>query len=603
MLHLYLRLVRKHIDCQRLFLLVNESDPFIERLDSVSGEYLTSSGPLVKKPGESITLSCSASGFYMNNYWMHWIRQKPGSGLEWIGGIYSSSTVAAQSLKDQFLITTDYSNNLLHLEIKSQNEDTAVYFCARGPQFNVKAMVMHMSTSRRDRFPSMLTIESKILLFIFVVILSKQGIHCNDFPLDQSPAVTKKTGENQKPGKALQWIGMIDSGSSISSSGYLIYAESMKNHFTMSEDVSQSTQYLEIKSLKEEDTAYVLPLSQFVPESGSFLTIGCLATGFSPADSLTFSWKDSDGKKESTFVEYPAFGKDGDYTKISHLRVEKGKWDPDKPYTCVASNSLGNKDSLVPAPLPELNGSVFLTAPSKKDLDNGNATFTCLAQMFSPQNHAFKWYRDDVELTTGIDSFSKSQRDGSETTHSAMSILQMDAENWKPIQKIKCVFEHKTGNVEKEVEHTAQECSTVEVRIVPPSTEDMLIKKVGDLTCVASGSPGFKAIEMKVNGRLVSNASMTETERTKTEVVHKVRVNRSDWINAIYTCTVEHKDEPGPKTSTYTRESAWLVWIEHPLYEVFDADDSGITSTAITFIFLFLITLFYSIAATFVKVK
>ncbi|XP_051994407.1 uncharacterized protein LOC127652326 [Xyrauchen texanus] len=42
-------------------------------------------------------------------------------------------------------------------------------------------------------------------------------------------------------------------------------------------------------------------------------------------------------------------------------------------------------------------------------------------------------------------------------------------------------------------------------------------------------------------------------------------------------------------------ESAWLVWIEHPLYEAVDTDDSGIENTAVTFVFLFLITLFYSI--------
>jgi len=42
--------------------------------------------------------------------------------------------------------------------------------------------------------------------------------------------------------------------------------------------------------------------------------------------------------------------------------------------------------------------------------------------------------------------------------------------------------------------------------------------------------------------------------------------------------------------------------MEHPLFEPIDTDDSGISNTALTFVFLFLITLFYSIGATFVKV-
>uniref|UniRef100_A0A8C2DJ24 Ig-like domain-containing protein n=1 Tax=Cyprinus carpio TaxID=7962 RepID=A0A8C2DJ24_CYPCA len=78
---------------------------------------LTSSDSVVKKPGESVTLSCTVSGFSMN-YWMHWICQKPGKALEWIGYIDSgTSTTLAHSLQGQFSISTD--------------TNTAVYYCAR----------------------------------------------------------------------------------------------------------------------------------------------------------------------------------------------------------------------------------------------------------------------------------------------------------------------------------------------------------------------------------------------------------------------------------------------------------------------------------------
>ncbi len=39
-------------------------------------------------------------------------------------------------------------------------------------------------------------------------------------------------------------------------------------------------------------------------------------------DSLTFKWKDS--KEDlSEFVQYPAFGPEGDKIKISHMRIKK----------------------------------------------------------------------------------------------------------------------------------------------------------------------------------------------------------------------------------------------------------------------------------------
>ncbi len=93
---------------------------------------------MVKKPGESVTLSCTVSGISMSSNWMHWIRQKPGKGLEWIGYIDTgTSTTFAQSLQGQFSITKDTSKNMLYLEVKSlKTEDTAVYYCARDSQYD-----------------------------------------------------------------------------------------------------------------------------------------------------------------------------------------------------------------------------------------------------------------------------------------------------------------------------------------------------------------------------------------------------------------------------------------------------------------------------------
>uniref|UniRef100_A0A9J8AKY9 Immunoglobulin heavy variable 1-1 n=1 Tax=Cyprinus carpio carpio TaxID=630221 RepID=A0A9J8AKY9_CYPCA len=101
------------------------------------GESLTSSDSVVKKPGESVTLSCTVSGFSVSSYWMGWIRQKPGKALEWIGRISGSTVYYAQSLQGQFSITTDTSKNMLYLEVKSlKTDDTAVYYCARESLLN-----------------------------------------------------------------------------------------------------------------------------------------------------------------------------------------------------------------------------------------------------------------------------------------------------------------------------------------------------------------------------------------------------------------------------------------------------------------------------------
>ena len=54
----------------------------------------------------------------------------------------------------------------------------------------------------------------------------------------------------QKPGNALEWIGWMNTGRNSAT-----YADSMRDHFVMTEDVSTSTQFLQAKSLRAEDTA------------------------------------------------------------------------------------------------------------------------------------------------------------------------------------------------------------------------------------------------------------------------------------------------------------------------------------------------------------
>nr|NDP11931.1 immunoglobulin mu heavy chain [Bos taurus]NDP12546.1 immunoglobulin mu heavy chain [Bos taurus] len=95
---------------------------------------LRESGPSLVKPSQTLSLTCTVSGFSLSSNGVVWVRQAPGKALEWVGGISSNGgTCLNPALKSRLSITKDNSKSQISLSVSSVTiDDTATYYCAKG---------------------------------------------------------------------------------------------------------------------------------------------------------------------------------------------------------------------------------------------------------------------------------------------------------------------------------------------------------------------------------------------------------------------------------------------------------------------------------------
>nr|NDP09878.1 immunoglobulin mu heavy chain [Bos taurus] len=94
---------------------------------------LRESGPSLVKPSQTLSLTCTVSGFSLSSYNVDWVRQAPGKALECLGDISRSGrTDYNPALKSRLSITKDNSKSQVFLSLSSvTTEDTATYYCAK----------------------------------------------------------------------------------------------------------------------------------------------------------------------------------------------------------------------------------------------------------------------------------------------------------------------------------------------------------------------------------------------------------------------------------------------------------------------------------------
>nr|NDP06061.1 immunoglobulin mu heavy chain [Bos taurus]NDP10529.1 immunoglobulin mu heavy chain [Bos taurus] len=94
---------------------------------------LRESGPSLMKPSQTLSLTCTVSGFSLSSYDVGWVRQAPGKALECLGSVGAGGTATYNpALKSRLSITKDNSKSQVFLSLSTVTvDDTATYYCAK----------------------------------------------------------------------------------------------------------------------------------------------------------------------------------------------------------------------------------------------------------------------------------------------------------------------------------------------------------------------------------------------------------------------------------------------------------------------------------------
>ncbi|KAF6734551.1 Ig mu chain C region, partial [Oryzias melastigma] len=212
---------------------------------------------------------------------------------------------------------------------------------------------------------------------------------------------------------------------------------------------------------------HVFPLIPCGSPSGDTVTLGCIATGFTPS-SLKFSWKLGTDSLENV-TQYPSILENDKYLGISQVQVSRQDWDAKKTFQCVATHQ--SQDILA-----DVKNTIFIKPPAAGISGPLLSVQMLQLRTFSVYNYltvelnicenilSVEWQQNNQQLTRIQPTERHLQSvEGGEKTYSLTSEIEPNMEEWTRGSNFTCKFIHKESKDEK----TTSICH--KISSIPPS--------------------------------------------------------------------------------------------------------------------------------------
>uniref|UniRef100_A0A3Q3GD18 Ig-like domain-containing protein n=1 Tax=Labrus bergylta TaxID=56723 RepID=A0A3Q3GD18_9LABR len=272
----------------------------------------------------------------------------------------------------------------------------------------------------------------------------------------------------------------------------------------------------------------VFPLMQCGSETANTVTLGCLATGFSPS-SVTYAWSKA-GTALTDFIQYPPVEKSGVYTGISQIKVNKEDLDAKQPFKCIASNTAGEGEGIfiVTQPLV-VSPNITLQPVWEGEFKASGVRLICTLSGFFPGELSVEWKLDNDPLVINPIERKLQTVEGVNKTFSFSSEIEPNSKKWAKGSSYTC----------KAIHNNIEFTKTISVCQIVPSTTPSMHLQTPSFKTVMTAKSDIKAtcsvctiFDATVTWRLDEDSPSKEHINQVTNASHIIStltVSSSSW--------------------------------------------------------------------------